>query len=312
MKNYPKYLTFSNRNNVPSVLNQAFPLPDSNTDKRYFPKNNLLYSNFNSIEYERKFEIAQFFIFLKETIEVEHFLVIPAIANLNRLNFYIPNKAKEDLYKIATDEAFHAEQSLTYLNSLKLQFQINLEDDKLPPKFIQKLELQKLNHTYEQIKELLPIIFGIITETRISIELGRFAKNTQLESSVREICLSHALDEVVHSSQFQALGEWLWEQMDDKIKQLVSASFIDALFYRNMPDLDALNLCFSFASNLPIEDSKKIILQSYTVEFVIAEMLEICEPTIKYLLKNKMVSQTQIDNRITIERDLLKNNFFNI
>ena len=162
------------------------------------------------------------------------------------------------------------------------------------------------------MKPYLPIIFGIITETRISIELGRFAKNTQLESSVREICLSHALDEVVHSSQFQALGEWLWEQMDDKIKQLVSASFIDALFYRNMPDLDALNLCFSFASNLPIEDSKKIILQSYTEEFVIAEMLEICEPTIKYLLKNKMVSQTQIDNRITIERDLLKNNFFNI
>ena len=311
MKNYPKYLTFSNRNNVPSVLNQAFPLPDSNTDKRYFPKNNLLYFNLNSIEYERKFEIAQFFTFLKETIEVEHFLVIPAIANLNRLNFYIPNKVKEDLYKIATDEAFHAEQSLAYLNSLQQQFQINLEDDKLPPKFIQKLEMQKLNKTYEPIKELLPIIFGIVTETRISNELGRFAKDTQLENSVREICLSHALDEVVHSSQFQALGEWLWEQMDDKIKQLVSASFIDALFYRNMPDLDALSLCFSYASNLSIEDSKKIILQSYNEEFVITQMLEICKPTIKYLLKNKMVSQTQIDNRIRIEKDLLKNNFFN-
>lgn len=311
MKKYPKYLTFSNRKNAPSVLNQAFPLPDSNTDKRYFPKNNLLHSNLNSITNERKFEIAQFYIFLKETIEVEHFLVIPAIANLNRLNFYIPNKAKEDLYKIATDEAFHAEQSLTYLNCLKQKFQINLKDDKLPPKFIRKLELQKLNKTYEDIKELLPIIFGIITETRISLELGRFAKNTQLENSVREICLSHALDEVVHSSQFQALGEWLWEQMDGKIKKLVSASFIDALFYRNMPDLNALNLCFSFASNLSIDNSKKIILQNYTEESVITEMLEICEPTIKYLLKNKMVTQTQIDDRIKIEKDLLKNDFFN-
>ncbi len=117
MKNYPNYLTFSNRNNTPSVLNQAFPLPVPNADKRYFPKNNFLYSKFNSIESEQKFEIAQFYTFLKDTIEVEHFLVIPAIANLKRLNFYIPNKAKEDLYKIATDEGFHAEQSLVYLNS---------------------------------------------------------------------------------------------------------------------------------------------------------------------------------------------------
>ena len=156
----------------------------------------------------------------------------------------------------------------------------------------------------------MPIIFGIVTETRISIELGQFAKNTELENSVREICLSHALDEVVHSSQFQALGEWLWEQMDDKIKELVSASFTDALFYRNMPDVDALTVCFSYASNLSIEDSKKNILQSYTEEVVISEMMEVCEPTLNYLLKNKMVSQTQIDNRIRVEKDLLKNNFF--
>ena len=139
MKNYPKYLTFRNRNNHPSVLNQNFPLPVPDSNKRYFPKNDLIYSVLNSIEEERKFEIAQFYTFLKDTIEVEHFLVIPAIANINRLDFNIPNQAKEDLYKIATDEGFHAEQSLTYLNSLVEQFQIKLEDDKLPPKFIQKL-----------------------------------------------------------------------------------------------------------------------------------------------------------------------------
>lgn len=311
MKNYPKYLTFSNRNGTPSVLKQTFPLPVPNSDKRYFPKNNLLYSNLNSIESERKFEIAQFYTFLKDTIEVEHFLVIPAIANLNRLNFYIPNKAKEDLYKIATDEGFHAEQSLGYLNSLVEQFQIKLENDKLPPKFIQKLELQKHNHTYEPIKELLPIIFGIVTETRISIELWQFAKNTELENSVREICLSHSIDEVVHSSQFQALGEWLWEQMEDKLKQIVSASFMDAIIYRNMPDLDALIRCLSFATDLSIEDAQKIVLRNYNEELLIAEMLEVCNPTLKYLLKNKIVSQAQIDDRINIERDFLKKYLFN-
>jgi len=311
MKNYPKYLTFSDRNRTPSVLKQTFPLPVPNSDKRYFPKNNLLYTNLNSIESERKFEIAQFYTFLKDTIEVEHFLVIPAIASLNRLNFYIPNKAKEDLYKIATDEGFHAEQSLAYLNSLVEQFQIKLEDDKLPPKFVQKLEWQKHNQIYEPIKELLPIIFGIVTETRISIELGQFAKNVELENSVREICLSHSIDEVIHSSQFQALGEWLWEQTDDKLKQIVSASFMDAIIYRNMPDLDALIQCLSFATNLSIEDAQILVLRNYNEELVIAEMLEVSNPTLKYLLKNKMVFQAQIDDRIKIEKDFLKNSLFN-
>jgi hypothetical protein len=311
MKNYPKYLTFNNRTDTPSVLHQNFPLPIPNYHKRYFPKNNLIFSILNSKEVERKFEIAQFYTFLKDTIEVEHFLVIPAIANINRLNFNIPNKAKEDLFKIATDEGFHAEQSLTYLNSLEEQFQIKLEADTLPPKFIQKLELQKHNPTYEPIKELLPIIFGIVTETRISIELGQFAKNTELDNSVREICLSHSIDEVVHSSQFQALGEWLWNQMDDKIKKIVSASFIDAIIYRNMPDLDALIQCLSFATNLSIEEARKFVLQSYNGDLVLAEMMEVCNPTLKYLLKNNIVSQAQIDNRLNMERDFLNDNLFN-
>lgn len=307
MRIYPKYLTFKNNKNIPSVLNQSFPMPDSNTNKRYYPKNSLLLlqPHLHSVEIERKFEIAQFYKFLKDTIEVEHFLVIPAIANLNRLPFEIPNNAKEDLYKIATDEAFHAEQSLTYLNSLKQQFQIELENDNQPPLFIQKLELQKRNPNYAEIYELLPIIFGIITETRISIELGKFAKNTQLENSVREICLSHAVDEVIHSSQFQALGIWLWESMNDSLKKLVSESFIDALFYRNMPDLGAIVKCFSFATGLSITDSEKAISESYTKESIFTEMLEICKPTVKYLLKHNMVTQQQIEQRIVLEKEKL-------
>jgi len=311
MKNYPKYLTFKNRNSSPSVLHQNFPLPVQNSDKRYFPKNKLIYPILNSTEEEQKFEIAQFYIFLKDTIEVEHFLVIPAIANINRINFNIPNQAKEDLFRIATDEGFHAEQSLAYLNSLEEQFQIYLETDTLPPKFIQKLELQKHNQIYEPIKELLPIIFGIVTETRISIELGQFAKNNELDNSVREICLSHSIDEVVHSSQFQALGEWLWRQMDDEIKKIVSASFMDAIIYRNMPDLDSVIQCLSFATSISKNEAQKFVLQCYDEEIVIAEMMEICNPTLKYLLKNKIVTQTQIENRLNIERDLLKNNVFN-
>ncbi len=310
MKTYPKYLTFSNRNKTPSVLKQEFPLPPINSDKRYFPKNLLLQSYLNTTEAEQKFDIAQFYIFLKDTIEVEHFLVIPAIANIKRLKYLIPNKAKEDLYKIATDEGFHAEQSLLFLNSLEDQFNIKLEDDNLPPKFVQKLDLLKSNPKYQTISDLLPIIFGIVTETRISIELGQFAKNSELDNSVREICLSHSIDEVIHSSQFQALGEWLWEEMNEDTKNIVSMSFVDAVIYRNMPDIDNLIISLSYATNITFNNAKDIVLKNYNEHLMIDEMLKVCEPTLKYLLKNGIVSNEQIQERIDIERATLKRDLF--
>lgn len=311
MKTYPKYLTYSNRNRVPSVLKQVFPLPSITSVKRFYPKNVFLASSLISSEAERKFEISQFYFFLKDTIEVEHFLVIPAIASLKRINFNIPFKAKEDLYKIVTDEGFHAEQSLVFLNSIEQQFQFNLANYNLPANFVQKLELQKSNPKYRLIKDLLPVIFGIVTETRISIELGQFAKQTDLDKSVREICLSHSIDEVIHSSQFQALGEWLWDQMDEKIKTLVSASFIDAIIFRNSPSIDSLIQSLSFANNISLQDAKKIVLSQYNEVILINEMLEVCMPTFKYLLKNRIVNQFQIDERIRKEKTNIKKDLFN-
>ena len=127
---------------------------------------------------------------------------------------------------------------------------------------------------------------------------------------MREICFSHAVDEVIHSSQFQALGIWLWEQLDEQTRPLVSTSFIDALFYRNMPDINSIIDCLSFACDISLEDAKNKVSQNYNNEMVIQEMMEVCKPTVKYLLKNNMVSQLQIDDRMILEKTLLTHQFF--
>ena len=67
------------------------------------------------------FGAAQFCSFLSDTIEVEHFLVIPAISSLRRIPYKIPSQQKLDLFKTATDEGYHAEQSLAYLTELSVE-----------------------------------------------------------------------------------------------------------------------------------------------------------------------------------------------
>ncbi|MBR9847514.1 MAG: hypothetical protein GYB35_16070 [Algicola sp.] len=306
MKAYPKYLTFENRKKTPSVLNQEYPIPKLNSEKKYYPDNKYILPLLSNDENKKKFAIVLFYIFLKDTIEVEHFLVIPAIANLKRLNYPIPNKAKEDLYKIATDEGFHAEQSLVYLNKLKDKFNIEIPNDNKPPRFIAELEKNLEDKSNSEIKHLLPLIFGIVTETRISIELGQFAKNKGLDDSVREICLSHAIDEVVHSSQFQALGEWLWNFFDVRTKELISEAFVDAIIARNLPDIEDLIIAFSIAENISLTKAEEHIKRVYNENILIDDMLEVCEPTLKYLKRINIIDEIFFYSKIEQLRKELK------
>jgi len=41
---------------------------------------------------------------------------------VRRLPYEIPAQAEQDLYKLATDEGFHAEQSLQFLTDLRLPY----------------------------------------------------------------------------------------------------------------------------------------------------------------------------------------------
>ena len=112
---YPHYLTYTSKETKPSVLKQEFPLPSLESGEVYYPKNILLASCFSSEKEFQEFGAAQFCSFLGDTIEVEHCLVIPAIVSLRRIPFLIPPQPKQDLYKTATDEGFHAEQANSFL-----------------------------------------------------------------------------------------------------------------------------------------------------------------------------------------------------
>lgn len=280
---YPRYTTYERLGKKPSVLTQEFPKPALKPDERYYPSNPTLSRHFTSEEELRRFEAESFCEFLADTVEVEHCVVIPAIAALRRIPFAIPDDPKKELYRTATDEGFHAEQSLHYLADLRQGFALPEGDSCCAPLFLRRLECYRLAESNPMHRHLITVLNGIVTETRISVELSQFANDESLASSVRRICHTHAEDEAVHSSQFRALGRWLWEAFDSDERSAASRFLTESTIARSLPDIDRFVDMFHRATGRAREDCENVVYSSYTEEILIDEMLVAARPTVGFL-----------------------------
>lgn len=300
-KSYPRYLSYDQRKLPPSVLLQQYPLPSLDIGEVYYPSNKYLSQYFTTEEEFQRFGALQFCSFLNDTIEVELGLVIPAVHSTLRLPFKIPPKPIQDLIKTATDEGHHAEQSFVFLAALQNHFGITQFSQPESPLFIRRLNHQRSLEEDPMLSNLITVLNGIVTETRISVELGHFAKNHDLSDSIRKICKSHAQDEVVHASQFQVLGHWLWEDFNERIKSAASQMYMDSSIARSLPDIDNLIASFSNATGRTIEDAARIVLSEYDENLLIDEMLFAAEPTIKFL--EKLGIENYLSPKIEIEKE---------
>lgn len=304
-KRYPKYQSYESLDIKPTVLYQNFHELEVAENLSFYPQNRVLNHLFTSKKENRIFGASSFCSFLGDTIEVEHNLVIPAISKIRRLPYKIPPKPLLDLYKTATDEGFHAEQSLAFLTSLEEKLNFIKAQSISPPLFLRRLGYEIEQEQNQKYKNLLPVINGIITETRISVELSQFATNKNLLPSVRSICKEHAADEAVHSSQFQALGRWLWDAFDESEKERVSNLLVKSMISRSLPDLHDIAQNFCTATRRPLQECENIVFKEYNPQKQVNIMLEAAKPTIQYLKKLGITEYLSIEEMVNAEQEKL-------
>ena len=287
MKNikYPDYLTFESLNKQPTFTKLHFEEEVSiEPNKVFYPKNENLEPYFKSNFQSQKFGAAQFIGFLHDTITVEHNIVIPAIRDLHLLPIHIPNNPREELFKLVTDEGHHAAQALSFINQINKLFNIEThENGEETPKFLRNL-FEKRKTMFQNIDDsLFNMIIGVVTETRISKELGLFTNDKYMNSAVVRNCASHQEDETIHASQFRALGQWTWEQFDDRQRRIVAEVYAETAIARSLPDVARIGFYFSQASGISKKESLKIVSEIYTDDVVMNEMLLAAKPTIAFL-----------------------------
>jgi hypothetical protein len=282
---YPKYSTYDEgeAGRHPSLLSQEYPRPTFGPDENYYPVDPLLEPYFSSRDESRKFSAASFCGFLEDTVEVEHCLVIPAIASIRRLPYNIPPTAEQDLYKLATDEGFHAEQSQQFLTDLRSHFGLARAEEYRTPLFLRRLEHQRSVEASAFYRDLITVLNGVVTETRISIELSKFAADKSLGEPVRTVCRTHAEDESIHASQFKALGEWLWEQFDEPTKTAAAGFYGASTIARSLPDVERISYFFQQATDRPYVECGELVYSVYTADVLIERLLIETRPTVSFL-----------------------------
>lgn len=287
MIDYPKYITFPEVSRNPTCVSQVFQTELNVEDgKIFYPAIPKLEKYFLSEHQSLRFGAAQFCGFLQDTIHVEHYVVIPAIRDISLLPVKIPQKAHMDLFKLVTDEGHHAAQALVFINAIKDEFNIVVhEKENKIPLFVRELEKQKNNYNDTTQKVLFNMLIGVVTETRISRELGAFVHNKNIINVVRDNCRSHQADEAIHCSQFMALGKYTWEVFSEEQREFAAEVYAKTTIARSMPDVSRIAFYLYQTTTIAREECDKIINSIYTKDFLIEEMLIAISSTLNYLKK---------------------------
>ncbi|EKD54399.1 MAG: hypothetical protein ACD_60C00087G0011 [uncultured bacterium] len=287
MLEYPKYITFPDINRIPTCVSQEFNNElDLEDGKVFYPKSPKIEKYFLSEYQSLRFGSAQFCGFLQDTVYVEHYVVIPAIRDVSLLPVKIPQKVQIDLFKLVADEGHHAAQALVLVNSIKDRFNIQLnEAGSEIPLFIRELEKHKNSYDDSIKKILFNMLVGIVTETRISKELGSFINNSDIIKSVRDHCKSHQDDETIHCSQFMALGKYTWSVFNEEQRELAAEIYAKTTIARSVPDVSRISFYLSQTTDINKKECDKIVNSIYTRDFLIEETLIAINSTMNFLKK---------------------------
>lgn len=280
---YPKYIDYSDVNLTPSIHCHDFPVLKREDGKRYYPSDPALEDCFNSAQNKTLFEVACFCSFLNDTIAVEHDVVIPSISALKRINYQIPNEAYESMCRFIADEGHHAVQALHFKSELESSFELPSAGYGEVPMFIRMLNKVRNRISSAALRDEYLVLCGVVTETRISRELGEFSRDISINTSVREVCRIHQSDEAIHASQFKALGKWLWQQYDIDKKRWAAEMYSSAVICRNIIDRDQIALNLSIAESIGYQAAIEIVYTHITDKDMHKRMLGSCRSTLKYL-----------------------------
>jgi hypothetical protein len=283
-----------------TLLQQDFPLPTQECVGRFYPQDLRLRHYFDDEQQERRFEMLSFASFVTDTIDVEQRIVIPAVAAVRRLPIEVDATLQRDLYSCVADEGFHAEQALFYRQALVGLVGPGTWATEVEPRFMQHLDAMVRLHADPE-RALLEVIHGIVTETRISIELGTFARNSSLCDSVRLLCSSHADDEVFHSRLFQLLAHCLCEQASESLRAQFASGYVASMIHRNVPDRRRIALNFAAATGRSLPDAERIIDATFDENVLLSMAASAALPTLALARRLKLDQYVDLDSAFGVQ-----------
>lgn len=128
---------------------------------------------------------------------------------------WLPTRMRDDVIRVYTDEAGHAEMS----NDLRRRVQqhTGIVPIKSKPAFLKALErLQGDRSTMEH--DFVTLFFVIVSETLITGSLKKLPNDRTVQSAVRNVANDHARDEGRHHRFFSQVLRYVWPKLPGPIR----------------------------------------------------------------------------------------------
>ncbi|MEW2592250.1 diiron oxygenase [Micromonospora aurantiaca] len=227
--------------------------------------------------------VQQLFGYLHFTTELEELAVIPIVSKISRgrSGLVLPEQMREDAYKIATDEAWHAQFSYDLIRQVESETGVRRCIPELPA-FVGRLD---------RVRSMLPaevrgaegLMFSIVSETLISSILADLPRDRRLPTAVRELVRDHAEDEGRHHAYFRSLLRIFWSSLSGRQRRQIGPHFPAAIRAFLEPDLRALAGSLSNAG-LSAEAAEQVLSESYPQEATTRTIAASAATTVRYLV----------------------------
>jgi hypothetical protein len=230
---------------------------------------------------QRRFLVQTLYQYLNFTSELEDLAVIPVAMDLsrNRSGLDLAVNARQDAYKIVTDEAWHAQFSHDLYQQIAEATAEPAPPTRLP------LFVERLNAVREHLVAGLPavgqLLFAIVSETLVSSLLAKLPHDTRLPRAVRDTVADHAVDEGRHHAYFRKVLQYLWATLSHGERRRVGPWVPVVILAFLEPDYRAV--ADSLASlGLSAEEIEQVIVDVYPRERVLSTAAAAARPTIRY------------------------------
>jgi hypothetical protein len=222
--------------------------------------------------------------YLSFTENLEHYVVNAVAFRIARddYGFHFGQELELDAYRIYVDEAYHALFSADLRRQVECNAGVRFQNE-MSPRFLQLLAALE-ERSPASCQPLVRLFFTTVSETLISLNLRKLAKDPVVFPAVRSAVADHAKDEAIHHAFFAGFLDQAWPRLTESQKDFIGGLFGEYLLAFLLPDkeckrrqLEACGISKSLARN--------IVHESYPAELALYTARAGANPTLKILEK---------------------------
>jgi hypothetical protein len=236
--------------------------------------------------------VRRLYQYLTFTVELEATTVVPVTSAIarGRSGLELPAPMRADAFKIATDEAWHAQFSYDLMTQVATATGLTAQPWE-EPAFAGRLA-RLARSVPPELRAAYDLLTAVVSETLISALLAELPHYPLLPDAVRAVVADHAEDEGRHHAYFRALLGYLWPALDRAGQRQLGPLVPELIAAFLEPDHTAVSDSLR-GVGLSQDATAQVLAESYPWHVVQKTIANAARPTVRYFTEVGALTDSQ-------------------